>query len=276
MLTRIEHIQSTLSPAERRVADWILEHPFGLDNLRLATLAAAAGVSEPTVVRFCRRIGCRGFSDFKLRMAGLSGNPAGAVHAEVSDGDNAQTIIHKVFDSSMRELQRVMRGLNGDAMASAAQRIVVARRVMFMGTGASAIVANDAENKFFRLGLACAAFTDTPSMLQAAATADSDTVVVAISKSGRAGAVTDAAALARRQGATLVAMTSSGSPLAASAGLCLLIDASEDTTTFTPMSSRLAQLAVLDALQVCSAIAGGETTQRHLDASKSALLGLAV
>lgn len=271
MLQRIQQLRTTFSPAEKRVADWLLAHPYEVSRAKLATISEHADVSEPTIVRFCRRIGCRGFSDFKLRWAASSFERGDGVHAQVNSGDDTDTIIRKVFDSSTRELERVSHGLNSESMQTAAATIAKASRLLFAGVGASAIVAKDAENKFFRLGLACTAFTDEPTVRQAAATSDTNQVFVAISKSGESQAMIEAMKLARRAGAIGIAMTAPGSRLAKAAELVLLIDAEEDTSAFTPMSSRLAQLAVLDALQVCTVIAGGESAQRKLEASKAAL-----
>ncbi|MFK8054088.1 MAG: MurR/RpiR family transcriptional regulator [Woeseiaceae bacterium] len=275
MLERIHQLESTFTRAEQKVAHWVTRHPYAVSGARLATVAADADVSEPTVVRFCRRIGCKGFSDFKLRWAASAHSRRDQAHAEVDLNDNAETIIRKVFNSSLRELERVMLGLNSDALQTAAASIAKADRLLFAGVGASAVVAKDAENKFFRLGLGCTALTDEPTVRQAAATCDKNQVFVAISKSGESAAMIDAMTLARRSGALGIGVTAPGSTLAKSASLALLIDAKEDTSAFTPMSSRLAQLAVLDALQVCTVIAGGAPTLKKLDASKAALQKLA-
>lgn len=271
MLHRIRQIQGALSPAERRVADWLLAHPDAIAELRLATLADHASVSEPTVVRFCRSIGCSGFSDFKLRVTRYLATHSEGLHASVSASDDTTTIARKVIGASIRELQRVQQSIDSAAVATVAERIATAHRVLFIGVGASALVAQDAHNKFFRLGLACAAFCDGPTIAQAAAITDARSVIIAISKTGESGDITNAVRLARGTGATSVAITTPGSTLAQQADLTLMVDVDEDTTMYTPMSSRLAQLAVLDVLQVCTAIVGGDGAIAHLEASKAAL-----
>lgn len=271
MLHRIRQIQATLSPAEKRVAQWLLAHPGAIPEQRLVTLAREAGVSEPTVIRFCRSIGCSGFSDFKLRVTRYLATHTDGLHAAVSASDDTATISRKVFAASIRELQRVQQSINTHRLQQAADAIAAARRVLFIGVGASALVAQDAHNKFFRLGIACAAFTDGPTIAQAAAISGADTFVVAISKTGVSRDIITAVELARSVGASSCAITTPGSPLAAAADIALLVDIDEDTTMYTPMSSRLAQLAVLDVLQVCTAIAGGDAALAHLEASKAAL-----
>lgn len=259
------------SPAERQVAEWLLQHRFDAARMKLAAVAEAAAVSEPTVVRFCRRIGCSGYSDFRLRWAASRGQTSETVHAVVNASDTAATVLRKVFDTGITELQRVRNGLNADHLENAAASLSEATRILFAGVGASAVVALDATNKFFRLGLACTALTDEPTILQAAATCAPRQVLFLISKGGQGEALQQAMAAAAACGATTMALTAPGSPLAASARYTLPVDTTEDTAIYTPMSSRLAQLTVLDVLQVCTAMAGGEQARRHLEASKSIL-----
>lgn len=271
MLHRIRQVQGALSPAERRVASWLLKHPDAVAELRLATLAANAGVSEPTVVRFCRSIGCSGFSDFRLRLTRYLATHSDGLHASVVASDDTATIARKVIGASIRELQRVQQTIDSGVLEQVAGHIAAAHRVLFIGVGASALVAQDAHNKFFRLGLACSAFCDGPTIAQAASICDARSVLIAISKTGESADITNAVALAQGAGAMSVAITTPGSTLAQAADLAVLVDVDEDTAMYTPMSSRLAQLAVLDVLQVCTAIVGGDSAIAHLEASKAAL-----
>lgn len=272
MLHRIEQLKSTLSPAERRVANCILNDPHSLTSMRMAELARKAGVSDPTIVRFCKKIGSDGFDALRLAVARHLATDPGGIHASVSDGDSADVVTRKVFASTISELRRVQQSLRPDSLNHAADALLSARRIVFVGVGASAVVAMDANNKFFRLGLPTAAFTDGPTIVQAGATTAKGSCLVAISKSGHSHDVIRATQLAQQRGATTIAVTLPGSPLATACDLTLVVDAEEDTTAFTPMGSRIAQLAVLDALQVCTALAGGHTTREHLEASKLALL----
>lgn len=271
MLARIRQTRDQFSPAEKRVADWLLSHPYRIADMRLAEVADAADVSDPTVVRFCRSVGCNGFSDLKLTLARQLATQTDQVHTDIDRHDDTQTVTRKIISASISELQRVQESLNSQSIADVAHRLVSARRILFAGVGASAMVAHDAHNKFFRLGLPTAPFTDAPTIAQAGATSDPNTVVIGISKTGESSAITQGMARAQALGALGVAITTPGSTLARQADVALHVDAAEDTSTFTPMSSRLAQLAVLDVLQVSTAIAGGGVMLHHLEASKKAL-----
>jgi RpiR family carbohydrate utilization transcriptional regulator len=172
---------------------------------------------------------------------------------------------------SIRELTAVLNRLDPDLIDEAATRLARARSINFYGIGASGIVAEDAHNKFFRLGVACHCYRDQPTLLQAAAIADSGYAVIAISKTGSASAVSEAAREARLNGAWVMALTSPLSALSHAADLVVPIDIDEDTGNYTPMSSRLAQLAVLDVLQVAFALKLGTRGIQKLERAKAIL-----
>jgi RpiR family carbohydrate utilization transcriptional regulator len=271
MLSRIEQNLQSFSAAERRVAEWVLANPHRVVALPLAKIATAVGVSEPTVVRFCRSAGGKGFSDFKVRVAQDLASNVALVHADVRHGDDAGDIIAKVMGFSIRELSSVQRNLEAGCIERAVATLVAAQRIDFFGVGASGIVVEDAQNKFFRLGVPCAAYNDAPTMLQAAAIADATHAVIAVSKTGQSPPVVEACRTAADNGAGVIAITTPMSPLAASAHTAILLDVHEDTGVYTPMSSRLAQLAVLDVIQVAFALALGARGIDMLQRSKAVL-----
>jgi len=271
MLARIQQNLQSLSTAERRVADWVLGNPHRVVTLQLARIAAAAGVSEPTVVRFCRSVGSKGFSDFKVRVAQDLASGDTPVHADVRPGDDANDILAKVMGFSIRELSAVRRNLDVGHIEQAVAALVRARRIDFYGVGASGLVVADAQNKFFRLGMPCTAYSDAPTMQQAAAVADEHIAVIAVSKTSVSKPVTQACKRAASNRARTIAITAPLSPLAAAAHTAILLDVREDTGVYTPMSSRLAQLAVLDVIQVALALALGARGIDMLQRSKEAL-----
>lgn len=272
MLTRISNIRHSLSAAERQVADWVLSQPHQVVALPLARIAGEAGVSEPTVVRFCRSAGASGFSDFKVRIAQNLASQQQHVHADVRPGDDITDILAKVMGRSIRELSKVQQRLDTGRIEEAAISLANAGRIEFYGIGASGSVVQDAQNKFFRLGIPCIAYYDAPTILQAAAISDSAYAVVAVSKTGTSTAVIEACKQARINGARVIAITSPLSPLAKAADIAILVDIDEDTGVYTPMSSRLAQLAVLDVIQVAFALKLGISGGNKLELAKRALV----
>lgn len=273
MLSLIERRSADLSPAGQRVARWILEHPRQAASATLAEVARACGCSEPTVIRFCRRVGLGGFRELTIRLTESLSRPASYVHRDVRPDDAADDAVLKVLDASIRALVDIRAELSAMPIRAAIAAMADARQIAFAGIGASGHVAGDACHKFFRLGIPCTALTDNTLILQFAAIAGPGDVLVMLSHSGRWTELVEPLSLARDRGACVIAVTDPTSPLAAAASLLFAVDAIEDTSVYTPMSSRLGQLALLDAVHVALALAQGEQAVAKLRSSKQALLG---
>ena len=271
MLSTINRVLPGLSPAERRVARWVLMHPKEAAEGTLARLAREAETSEPTVVRFCRRIGLSGYRELAIRLTEALSNPVSYVHRDVNPDDSTPDAVLKVMDASIRSLIDMRAQLSSMPVDEAVAAMRNARQIAFAGLGASGHVANDACHKFFRLGIPCTSLTDTPMILQFAAIAEPEDVLVLLSHTGRWEDFARAARLARGRGATVIALTNPDSSIAAEAGLLFPCELIEDTSVYTPMSSRLAQLALLDAIHVALALARGEVASDTLRRSKDAL-----
>lgn len=271
MLDRIRDQAGRLSPAESRVARWVADHPRQAMSRPLAEVAAASGASEPTVVRFCRHMGLSGFRELRIRLAEAVSAPAAYVHSDVLQDDSVADVLTKVLDRSIQALAALRSRAGQMAVPQAVERMSTARQLVFAGIGASGEVARDACQKFFRLGIPCAAVSDLPTMLQMAAIADAADVFLVTSHTGRRPELARCARVAGRRGATVIALTAPGSELAEAATLTLPCLPEEDTSLYTPMSSRLAQLALLDAMQVALAVRLGPAASERLRASKAVL-----
>ncbi|MEM1412434.1 MAG: MurR/RpiR family transcriptional regulator [Pseudomonadota bacterium] len=271
MLKRINRLLDELSPAERRVAEWLLAHPREALSSNLAELSRKAGTSEPTVVRFCRRAGASGFSDLKLRLAEALSRPDTYLHRDVTPGDSVGDVVMKVMDRSLQAIVAMRDHATEMPFEAAVEAMKDARQWVFCGLGASGDVARDACQKFFRLGVPCSTQTDTPSILQTAALLGEGDVLLTVSHTGRWKKLARAQAQALDQGAFVICFTQAGTPMAEAASLHFDCEVGEDASVYTPMSSRLAQLALLDALQVALALAIGEPAGRNLRRSKEAL-----
>ena len=271
MLKRIADTLADLSPAEKRVGRWVLEHPKEAANTTLARLATECETSEPTVVRFCRRVGLGGFRELTIRLTEALSNPASYVHRDVSPDDSTSDAIIKVLDASIQSLIEMRSQLSSMPVDAAVKAMQGARQIAFAGLGASGHVAHDACHKFFRLGIPCTSLRDTTMILQFAAIAAPNDVLVLLSHTGRWDDFARAARLAKTRGATVIALTNPDSDVAREADLLFPCRVIEDTSVYTPMSSRLAQLALLDAIHVALALAQGDTASDNLRRSKEAL-----
>ena len=271
MLSRISHAIPDLSRSEKRVAAWVIEHPKEATNATLAHIASECETSEPTVLRFCRRMGLSGFRELGIRLAESLSAPGGYVHRDVSQDDSTSDAAMKVMDASIQALMEMRAQLSSMPVDDTAQAMAAARQIAFAGLGASGHVARDACHKFFRLGIPCSSLLDTPMILQFAAIAEPDDVLVLLSHSGRWPEFVQAANIARKRGATVVAITNPESDLSHCASILFPCRVVEDTNVFTPTSSRLGQLALLDAILVALALTLGSAATESLKLSKDAL-----
>lgn len=271
LLDRIVAAHDDLPRSERRVAETVLADPAEAVARTLAQLADASGVSQPTVLRFCRRLGAPGYQDFKVRLAQSLVTRSAYADLEVRPDDPAGTYPLKVVDGTIDALVRLRATLDPDAIEAAAAALAAAHKIEFYGLGASGAVAIDAQHKFFRLGVPCIAYTDHHMQAMSAATLESGDAVVAVSHTGRTRDLIESVDLARASGATVVAITAPHTPLAARATHTVAVDVPEDTDVYTPMFSRLLHLVVVDALAVGVALRGGEATRERLARMKAML-----
>ena len=161
-------------------------------------------------------------------------------------------------------LVEVREALDAETVGHAIDILAAAQRIEFYGVGASGVVAMDAQQKFFRLGLPTVAYTDPHMQLMSATTLRAGDVVVAVSHTGRTKDVLESVITAKDTGAHVIAVTSPDSPLSHAASLTLPVATAEDTDLYTPMMSRLAHLAVIDVLATGIALKGGREVAENL------------
>jgi RpiR family carbohydrate utilization transcriptional regulator len=266
ILREIEARLDQLRPSERKVADLVLAQPDAVIHMRIVDLAAAAEVSEPTVVRFCRAIDCEGFQNFKLALAQSSAANHSTEPFSLSELDTARDYTFKVFDATIETLKRVRDTLDLDAIEVAVDALCNANRVEFYGFGASSPVAIDAQHKFFRLQIASAAHSDPHIQAMSAMSLTSGDVVVAISQSGRTTSLLEAMAHVREAGAIIIGLAPGNTPVLQGCTIPIPIDV-EDVSqdSYTPLPSRIAHLAVIDILAVGVSKMKGEKVSSHLN-----------
>lgn len=248
VLSRVTEHLDTLRRSERKVADVVLAQPQDVVRMTLAELARVAGVSQPTIVRFATTIGCDGFHDFRLQLAHGVALGVPATHTVIEAEDDAATILSKVFDFSITSLDHVRRHLDPRSLDTAVDMLSGAKHLVFVGLGASGVVATDAEQKFPLFGVPCSAPIDTHQQFIAASTASPSTVLVAISNTGRTVSILDTIRVARERGARVIGITGGPSPLTELSDVSIVVESLDNTDVYTPTISRLAQLVVVDVL----------------------------
>ncbi|MFP5074694.1 SIS domain-containing protein [Neisseria sp. WLZKY-1] len=274
MLNQISLSLSALSGAERKVAECALADPKWFVHAAVADIARRSGVSQPTVIRFCRSMGFKGLPEFKIALSADMGNEGMPfVHEELNAQDDMAAVMEKVLGNTAAAILGARRFLDEAELERAVSLLVHARRIEFYGVGNSGIVAQDAQHKFFRFGISTVAYSDLHIQLMAAAVLSDQDVAVVISKSGTPSGLLDVAAAAKANGAAVIAVTRAGSPLAELADCVLNVFTQEDSERYTPMVSRLLQLTVIDILAIGLALRLGETASLQLEKGKRSLQG---
>ena len=248
LIRRITESQSSLRKSEAKVASYVLENLDEVIEMRVVDLASKSSVSEPTVIRFCRAIGFDGFQSFKLQLAQQLGLGSVFTQFAVEDSDTVADLLNKVFDTTVGSLITVRDEINSAVLEQAIDTISNARRVELYGFGASGSVAADAQHKYFRLQLSSAAYTDPHIQRMSAISLGSEDVVVAISQSGETQALLESVELAREAGANVIGLAPQNTSLSRICNLAIYVNMEEDLESFTPVSSRIAHLVVIDVL----------------------------
>lgn len=273
---RIRSLLPSLAPSERRVAERVLADPAAVAASTITTLAQECATSETTVIRFCRAVGFSGYPALRLELAAARGRSevghARDLTGDIVADDDLDDVVAKIAFADARAVEETAQQLDLDELHAVIDALVAAPRVDVYGVGASGIVALDLQQKLHRIGRVAFAFPDAHLALTSAALLTPGDVAVAISHSGATEDTLDALGVARRSGATAVAVTNfPRSPLATRADHVLTTAARETTFRSGATASRLAQLTVVDCVFVGVAQRTYETSQRALELTRDAV-----
>jgi DNA-binding MurR/RpiR family transcriptional regulator len=255
IITRLQVMTQDGSKSDRRLAALVLSDLDFASKAAISDIATRAGVSEPTVTRFCRSLGCEGVRDFKfwlaqaLAVGGMYLNPE-PLNRDVRE----QRVASAVTLAAIAAIERASASLDMGTLLAVGERLAVSGQILCIGSGGtSSMLATELQNRLFRLGLSVTAQVDGQLQRMYAAVATPETTVMAFSTSGYARSVVDAVALARQYGARTVAITAPGSALAKAAETVIAFQPVEDGNIYKPTSSRFALLAILDMIATATA-----------------------
>ncbi|MFT6008415.1 MAG: DNA-binding MurR/RpiR family transcriptional regulator [Parasphingorhabdus sp.] len=248
-LGRIRMAQPNMAKSAQRIARFILERPSEIVGMSVTELSEATDVSEGSVINFCRSIGLSGFQQMKLSLAQEIVQPVQFIHEDLNIDDDMETVCRKVFHSGMQALRDTLSVLDPNVLLRAVEIIRASKRVEVYGIGSSAPVADDAQYRMLRIGLDVRAVTDSHIQAISASRCDPDVAVLTISHSGATHETVAATRLAKEAGAKTIVITNfARSPIQAYADIVLFTMARETRFRTEAMTSRIAQLCVVDAL----------------------------
>ncbi|WP_435277064.1 MurR/RpiR family transcriptional regulator [Psychrobium sp. nBUS_13] len=271
VLEQIQLNLNKLSRSERKVADAILASPKSAIHSSIATLAKLADVSEPTVNRFCRRMDTKGFPDFKLHLAQSLANGTPYVNRHVEESDSVEDYTNKIYEATLASLDRSRQMVDTATINRAVDILTQSKQISFFGHGASAVVAQDALNKFFRFNVPVQSFQDDLMQRMSCINSSDGDVVILISHTGRTKSLVELAMIAKENDATVIGITATDSPLANECNLVISTEIPEDTDLYMPMASRIGQLVIIDVLATGFTLRRGSKFRDNLQKVKQGI-----
>jgi len=248
LLRKIKNTIPELRKSEKIVAEYILKDPKSIITLKTADASSLMGISEPTLIRFCKAMGFTGYQELKINLSQqLAADDYFEIY-EIYPDDSIHDLCEKVFDTAVSEILNVRSQIDQEILEQAIQTLAKARRVEFYAFGGSAPVAMDGQHKFFRLKIPTSCISDPHIQFMSANSLSKDDVVVAISQSGTTTAIVDSVKTVRESGAKVIGIMPGNTPLADICDLSLTINVGSNDRLTMPLTSRLAYTAVIDVL----------------------------
>lgn len=256
VLDRLKLLRPGLAPTAGRIADFILANAADVVHMSVTEVAERARASEGSVVTLCQQLGARGFQQVKIALARDLVQPVQFIHEDLARDDDTATVVEKIFRSGLQALQDTLKALDKTEMARAVEAILRAQRVEVYGIGSAAPIAEDANYRLLRIGVESKVVVDSHIQAISAAITGPHVTVLTVSHSGSTHETVTATRLAKEAGAITICVTNYGkSPLLAYADVMLHTMARETQFRTEAMTSRIAQLAIVDALIACLALA---------------------
>lgn len=270
-LEMVRDAHPTLRKSDGKVADLVLADPVRILDMSVAETAALAGVSQPTVIRFCVASGFSGYQEFKLRLAQSLALGRTATHSVISADDALDAVADKIFEYTITSLDWARRALDDDALERAVDILARATAIEFFGFGASALVAEDAQQKFPLFGVPCRAQADFHQQIMTASMMRPSDVAVVISNTGRTRQIVEAAEAARASGGKVIGILGARGPISEACDVALIAETHDNTNVYTPTTSRIAALVLIDILSTAVALRKDPAHAERLKAMKQRL-----
>lgn len=254
---KIKNMYNTLSSSEKRVADYVLLNGYSVSTMTLANLSREIGVSEPTIIRFVKRIGFSGFSEFKMGLMKDWGresvtensNSELLIELHINGNEKMEDIPSKMIGMTIKALEDTLKITDLDNYKRAIKMIKTSNIIDIYGVGNSGSIASDIMNKLLRIGLNCRAYSDNHLQQICASHLTKKDLAIAVSHSGSTMDTVNALKIAKESGAKTIALTNfKASAISKYADITLYTGDVETTFYSETMVSRISQLAIVDML----------------------------
>lgn len=265
----IQSQYSTLSKVGKRIADYILADPVHITSISIQQMAAELDIAESSIIRFCKIVGCAGFSEVKLLLAKYSPKSVRTIFEDLSETDSISTISENVFGRNIDTLERALQLLDFEKIEQAVGALNRAENILILGVGASGTIAEDFYIRLMRIGIRAVSLTDSHLMQIQASQCGPDTAVIAISHTGKTREIVSAVRTAKECGAPTIGITGyPDTPLKEVSDICLELYSPEQLF----VSPRVAQFSLIDTLYVSLAIRRKDSVVQNIERMNEVLL----
>lgn len=267
-LIKINEDFTNMKPAQQRIAKYIMENTYDIAGMSIGELATKCNSSKTTIVRFCRELGFKGYRDFNIELSAniFTEQQNKLQYSDIHPEDSIESIANNVYKNNIKSIENTMKVLEIEQIKLAVDAIVKSNRLDFYGVGSSGIVAVDAQYKFLRIHKTCFGITDPHLQILAASNLSKEDVTVFISYSGETQDMVETLKVAKQSGAITIGIVKYGESIIGDmVDIKLAITSSEKTVRSGAMSSRIAQLNIIDILYTSVASEQYSTVKDYLD-----------
>lgn len=260
-----------LTNTEMKVANYVLDNYEEVLNANITELSENAGVSDASVVRFCKSLGYKGYQDFKISAARDVLPRDRHFNPSLEQGDDPEMICKKIFTSEVNVLNQTLASLEMNVVYQAAESIKAAGRLIFFGSGGSLLVGKDAQHKFMKIGVRAYVYEDIDMQLMSSSLMEEGDVAFCVSHSGSNYNVLKCMKNAQENGAVAIALVGQGkTPISKRADMVLYTASEETMFQSESVSTRIAQLAIVDALVAIVAFEDYENSYNAIQETRRA------
>ena len=265
-LLKIRETYSSFHGNYIRIADCILQNPGLLIRDKVSDVAAACKCDNAQIIRFCQKLGFKGFSDMKRAIShDLIPLQTKVDIDSVSKGSGFSRLLEDFRKDYLQTVNDTLAVCDEKAVMQTVGYIKKARKIMLCGFGASGIVCEDLQMKLVHMGYP-AFYHSKPTLnrMMCSLLGKNDLMIV-VSFRGENAEIINYADVAKKNGCPITAVTNySNSPLALLSDTVLLSSSEEDDFRIGAMTSRMSQLMVIDILSVMLALNDIKKTERNL------------
>ncbi len=239
----------SFTKSEKKIAEYILEHHNDVLDATITELSEKINTSDASIARFCKTLGCKGYQDFKIRLAKEILPKYKQLNIEIERNDTPEIICQKIFNCEIATLNENLEMLDVDILKKAAEHIKKARQIEIFGSGGSFIIGEDIKHKFLKIGIRCSVINDVDMQSMAASLLTKDDIVIGISHSGDTKSIFNCLNIAKKNGAFIILLTATAkSPMSKIANIVIPVISKETMFKSESNAARIAELVIMDSI----------------------------